>query len=157
MSCPHQPGSVPVNSYLWLLSQSLPISYLLFFFFCFPLFCQHYYLFQRTLPSQDVPTLGQLQFWHFCLQRYFRLYLILEPTFPLPALLGIYRALLQHCSSNESFFPYQPSSLSNIVIRNMREGLSVNNLNGSQPLMQVSITHPTFTQFTPASLQHLVL
>lgn len=103
MPCP-QPCSAPVDvclccfygitpSRIW--SSSLPTA------FCFS---QRSCLFQRTLPSHDVPEVGQLPFFcYFCLQRYFRFSLSRTRLFILLAVQGSHKALLH--ISKESFFP----------------------------------------------------
>lgn len=75
---PQEPCSAPVGSHLWVLpwSQSPVWSS------SFPLalyFPQRFCPFQRTLPSQAVPTAGQLQFGHVCLRPCFRLNLLSGP------------------------------------------------------------------------------
>ena len=56
-----------VDSLLQLLLWSQSISWSSSFPAAF-YFSQHHCLFQRTLPSPDVPKVGQFQFCHFCLQ-----------------------------------------------------------------------------------------
>ena len=54
-----------------------------FLFSCCLLSFHLYCLFQRTLPSHDVPEVGQLQFCRFCSQRCFRFNLLPDPHVPL--------------------------------------------------------------------------
>lgn len=110
--------SAPVDSCLWLLLWSQPISYLVFLFPTAFSFSLHHCLSQRTLLSHDVPQTEQLQFCHFCRQRCFSLHLLSGWDVCLPGSPGAHRGLLQHHISSESHFHPTPwlSSLPNFCI-----------------------------------------
>ena len=82
-SCPQQPCCAPGASCLRLRSWSPPISYLSFLFSSCLLFFPARVSFPKTLPSCNVPEVGQLQFCHFCPQRCFRLNLLEDSLVPL--------------------------------------------------------------------------
>lgn len=82
-SCPQQPCSAPGASRLWLLSQSLPVSYLAFLFSSCLLFFPARVSFPKNLPCCDAPEAGQLQFCDFFPQRCFSLNLLEDSLVPL--------------------------------------------------------------------------
>ena len=71
---------------------------------CCLLFSQHYCLLQRTLPSHDMPKIGQVQVRHFCLQECFRFTLLQELLYVFLAVQSTHRILLQQHISNKAMF-----------------------------------------------------
>ena len=85
------------------------ISYIVFLFSCCLLSSQHYCLFQRILPSRDVPKVGQPQLIIFTSSGSSGLIFSRTHLFSFLAVQGILGALLQHHISIESiFFPVSP-------------------------------------------------
>ena len=69
ISCPHQHSSAPGDSRLWLRLWTQSISYFIFLFSCCLLLFPALLSPPNILPSHAVPTAGQPQFYHLCLQR----------------------------------------------------------------------------------------
>lgn len=103
VSCP-QPCSAPVDVCLCCFYGITPSHIWSFSFPTAFYFSQRSCLFQRTLPSHDVPEVGQLPLCSFCLQLYFRLSLSRTRLFILLAVQGSHEALL-HISKESCFSP----------------------------------------------------